>query len=54
MKLKKLLPYLLLTSSLTVLMATAASSQEVGIGVSEHPKSTPTDANSNQPFKVKS
>ncbi|MEH2455993.1 TonB-dependent siderophore receptor [Nostoc sp.] len=52
MKLKKLLPYLLLTSSLTVLSATAARSEEVGIGVSEHPKSTPTDANSNQPFTV--
>ena len=52
MKLKKLLPYLLLTSSLTVSIATAARSEEVGIGVSEHPKSTPTDANSNQPFTV--
>ncbi|QKQ73073.1 TonB-dependent siderophore receptor [Nostoc sp. TCL240-02] len=50
MKLKKLLPYLLLTSSLTVSIATAARSEEVGIGVSEHLKSTPTDANSNQPF----
>jgi iron complex outermembrane recepter protein len=52
MKLKKLLPYLLLTSSLTVLIATAARSEEVGIGVSEHPKPTPTDANSNQPFTI--
>ncbi|MEH2060578.1 MAG: TonB-dependent siderophore receptor [Nostoc sp.] len=52
MKLKKLLPYLLLTSSLTVSIATAARSEEVGIGVSEHLKSTPTDANSNQPFTV--
>lgn len=52
MKLKKLLLYLLLTSSLTVLIATAAKSEEVGIGVSKHPKSTPTDANSSQPFTV--
>ncbi|MCW5312702.1 TonB-dependent siderophore receptor [Nostoc sp. KVJ3] len=52
MKLKKLLPYLLLTSSLNVLIATTARSEEVGIGVSEHPKSTPTDANSNQSFTV--
>ena len=54
MKLKILLLYLLLTSSLTVLIATAAKSEEVGIGVSKHLKSTPTDANSNQAFTVES